>query len=83
MKIDLNYRLLRRIMQGLSIYFDESIPKWLKTKRALKKEVKRQFIEAMKKEMQKQLEEEEDRILWGDSTRKEQPIGIIDAFKNQ
>jgi len=79
MKIDLNYKLLRRIMQDLSIYFDENIPTWLKTKRALKKEVKRQFIEAMKKEMQKQMGEDEERILWGDPNCKEQPVGILSA----
>jgi len=83
MKIDWNYRLLRRIMQGLSFYFDENIPKWLKTKRALKKEVKRRFIEAMKKEMQRQFEEEEQKILYGDPSCEDQPIGIINAFKNQ
>ena len=64
-------------MKVLSFYFDENIPRWLKTKRALKKEVKRQFIDAMKKEMQKQLEEEENRMLWGDPSCKEQPVGIL------
>jgi len=77
MKTDWNYKLLRRIMQSLSFYFDENTPKWLKTRRALKKEVKRQFIEAMKKETQRQLEEYENRILWGDPSCKEQPVGII------
>jgi len=83
MNIDWNYKLLRRIMKGLSFYFDENIPRWLKTKRALKKEVKRQFIDAMKKEMQKQLEEEEQKFLYGDSSCKDQPIGIINAFKTK
>ena len=77
MNIDWNYKLLRRIMKGLSFYFDENIPRWLKTKRALKKEVKRQFIEAMKEEMRKQLEEDERKFLYGDPSYKEQPLGII------
>jgi len=78
MKVDLTYKLLRRIGKDLSIYFDRNIPQWLKTKRALKKEVKRQFIEAMKKAIQKQIKEEEDLILYGDP-KAIKPVGILNA----
>lgn len=57
------------------------LPKWLKSKRVLKKEVKRRFIKAMKEEIKKQIKEEENLILYGDPSCKEQPIGIINAFK--
>ncbi len=80
MKIDLTYKLLRRIGKDLSIYFDRNIPRWMKTKRALKKEVKRQFIEATKEAMQKQIKEEEDLILYGDP-KAIKPVGILNVKK--
>ena len=78
MKVDFSYKLLRRIGKDLSIYFDRNIPRWMKTKRALKKEVKRQFIEAMKEAIQKQIKEEEDLILYGDP-KAIKPVGILNA----
>lgn len=59
-------KLGRLIKSELSAYFDASIPNWLKTKRSLKEEVKRQFIVGMKEKLEKQIKEEEDRILYGD-----------------
>ena len=56
-----------------------SIPKWLKTKRALKKEIKRRFIEAMKEEIQRWNKEDEDRLLYGDPDLLDEPIGILNA----
>lgn len=69
-------KLWEKIKESLSIYFDSNIPKWLKTKRALRKEVKCRFIEVMKEEIQKQIKEEEDLILYGDPNGIK-PIGII------
>lgn len=71
-------KLRRNIKESLSIYFDRNIPQWMKTKRTLKKEIKRRFIEAMKEEMKKQIKEEEDLILYGDPDSSNEPIGIID-----
>lgn len=73
-------KLWRNIKEGLSIYFDSNIPRWLKTKRLLKKEVKERFIEAMKEEIQKQIKEEEDLILYGDPDGVK-PIGIIQQMQ--
>ena len=72
-------KLWRNIKESLSVYFDSNIPKWLKTKRALKKEVKRQFIEAAKEAIQKQIKEEENLMLYGDPKSSDKPIGIIDT----
>lgn len=72
-------KLWRNTKKDLSIYFDRSIPQWLKTKRSLKKEVKRQFIEAMKEAIKKQIKEEEDLILYGDPSSKQKPMGILNA----
>ena len=78
MKVDFSYKVLRRIGKDLSIYFDRNIHRWIKTKIALKKEVKRQFIEAAKEAMQKQIKEEEDLILYGDP-KAIKPVGILNA----
>lgn len=59
------------------------LPKWLKTKRALRKEVKRRFIEAMKEAIEKQIKEEEDLILYGDPSSEQKPIGIIHANEEE
>ncbi len=56
------------------------IPKWLKSKRALRNEVKRRFWKAMVKELDRKIAEEEDRILYGDPNGIK-PVGIINAFK--
>lgn len=75
----LDKKLWERIKQNLSIYFDRSIPRWLKTKRALEKEVKRQFIKAAEKEIQRWIKEDEDKMLYGDPSSEQKPIGILNA----
>lgn len=80
-KVEFKGKLWRTIVKGLSSYFDNNIPQWLKTKRALKKEVKRQFIEAMKEAIQKQIKEEEDLIIYGDPSSEINPIGIIQQMQ--
>lgn len=75
----LENKLWERIKQDLSIYFDRNIPRWLKTKRACQKEVKRRFIEAMEKEIQRWIKEDEDKILYGDPDSFDEPVGILNA----
>jgi len=42
---------------------------FFKNRKALRKEIKRRFIIAVKKEMQKETEEEINRILYGDDSK--------------
>jgi len=70
------HELEGRLLGMLSLYFDERIPKWLRSKRGLRKEVKRQFLVEMKKELQKLAKEDEDKILYGDPSGCK-PAGII------
>ena len=53
------------------------IPKWLKSKKALEKEVKRRFCIAMREEVERKIEEEENHFLYGDPSLKQYPLGII------
>ena len=55
-------------------------PKWLKSKYQLKKEIKRRFIAEIKKEIQQEQKEEEDRFLYGDPEGIK-PSGTISYFK--
>ena len=79
-KVEFKGTLWKSIEKALSFYCDRNTPKWLKSKRALRKEIKRRFIVAMKEEIQKQFEEDERLILYGDPTGIK-PVGIINAFK--
>lgn len=67
------------VENDLSIYFDRNIPQWIKTKKALQKECKKRFIEAMKVAIRKQIKEEEDLILYGNPDSSDEPIGILNA----
>lgn len=78
-KVKFKGKLWRHIEKTLSFYCDRDIPRWMKSNRALKKEVKRRFIAAMKVEMQKQIEQDEERFLWGDPSCKEEPLGFINS----
>jgi len=68
----------RMTKYGLSMYFDKSIPDWLKSKRKLRRKVKRRFIEEMKLELTKSLQEEERKFLYGDLSAG-MPVGILNC----
>ena len=76
-EIEFKGELWERTKGALAFYCDIKIPMWIKSNRLLRRKVKREFIAAMKEEMRKQIEKEEDRMLWGDPTSKEQPLGIL------
>ena len=67
------------IKQDLSVYFDRNIPQWMKTKRALKKEVRRRFIEEWKAQWKGFEHAEEQKILYGDPSSEQKPVGILSA----
>ena len=68
----------RKVKNTLSVYFDESISDWLKSKRKLRREVKRRFMEEMRLEFIKLIKEDEDRMLYGDQLGVK-PVGILNA----
>ena len=68
----------RKVKNTLSVYFDESISDWLKSKRKLRRKVKRCFIEEMRLEFIKLIKEDEDRMLYGDQSGVK-PVGILNA----
>ena len=68
----------KTIKQDLSIYFDRNIPRWMKTKRALEKEVRRRFIEEWKAQWKGFEHAEEQKILYGDPDGRK-PDGTIEA----
>jgi len=56
-----------------------NLPEWLKTNYRIKKEIRRIFGVEIQKQMSTFIADEEQRMLYGDSSIKE-PVGIMNAF---
>ena len=55
--------------------------KWLRSKKALEKKIRREFAKDITKVIEEFLRLEEERILFGDPDSEQKPIGILRAFK--